>query len=167
MTKPRPPFVISSADVPEKQHQYPGSEEKMAPSRAIGQPAGLARIGLHLVRVTPGTRTSYPHAEEDEEEFVYVLEGELDAWIDGEVHRVRAGDLVAFPAGTGISHTFLNDGDRDAVLLVGGERGKSDSRIHYPLNPERKRDMPWSSWWDDVPARPLGSHPGKPSRPPG
>jgi len=64
----RPPFVIRAADVPEKQHQYPGSDEKMSPSRPIGHAAGLQRIGVHLVRVAPGTRTSYPHAEEDEEE---------------------------------------------------------------------------------------------------
>jgi uncharacterized cupin superfamily protein len=160
----RPPFVIRAADVPETEHQYPGSAEKMAPSRAIGLTAGLQRIGVHLVRVAPGTRTSYPHAEEDEEEFVYVVDGELDAWIDGELVRVRAGDFIAFPAGTGICHTFINDGDRDALLLSGGERGKSDSRIFYPGNPERRKDLPWSSWWDDVPARPQGGHPGTPGR---
>ncbi len=160
----RPPFVIRGADVPETQHQYPNSDEKMAPSRAVGHAAGLQRIGVHLVRVAPGTRTSYPHAEEDEEEFVYVVDGELDAWIDGELHRVRSGDFVAFPAGTGICHTFINDGDRDALLLSGGECAKSDSRIFYPVNPERRNDMPWSRWWDDVPARPRGPHPGKPGR---
>ena len=160
----RPPFVISAADTPETQHQYPNSDEKMAPSRAIGRAAGLRRIGVHLVRLAPGTRTSYPHAEEDEEEFVYVVDGELDVWIDGELHRVRGGDFVAFPAGTGICHTFINDGDRDALLLSGGESAKCDSRIFYPMNPERRTDMPWSSWWDDVPARPRGPHPGKPSR---
>src|SRR5712692_5928473 len=152
----RPPFVIRATDVPETQHQYPNSDEKMASSRAVGYAAGLQRIGVHLVRVAPGTRTSYPHAEEDEEEFVYV--------VDGELHRVRSGDFVAFPAGTGICHTFINDGDRDALLLSGGECAKSDSRIFYPVNPERRNDMPWSRWWDDVPARPRGPHPGKPGR---
>jgi uncharacterized cupin superfamily protein len=77
---------------------------------------------------------------------------------------VRSGDFVAFPAGTGICHTFINDGDRDALLLAGGECAKSDSRIFYPVNPERRRDMPWSRWWDDVPTRPRGLHPGKPGR---
>jgi uncharacterized cupin superfamily protein len=156
--------LIRAADVPETRHQYPNSDEKMAPSRAIGHAAGLLRIGVHLVRVAPGTRTSYPHAEEDEEEFVYVVDGELDAWIDGELHRVRSGDFVAFPAGTGICHTFINDGDRDALLLSGGESAKADSRIVYPVNPERRSEMPWSRWWDDAPARQLGPHPGKPGR---
>ena len=59
----RPPFIISSADVPEKRHRYPNSDEEMAPARHIGRAAGLLQIGILLVRVPPGMRTSYPHAE--------------------------------------------------------------------------------------------------------
>ena len=166
MTKPskRPPFIVSTSDLTEKPRKYPKSEETLSLSRPIGKIAGLLRIGLHVQRVPPGHRTSYPHAEEKEEEFVYVLEGEIDAWIDGDLHRMRAGDLAAFPAGTGISHTFLNNGNHDAVLLVGGEQSKSDNRLHYPLNPERRADLAWSEWWDDVPQRTLGAHDGRPHR---
>jgi len=74
--------------------------------------------------------------------------------IDGELHRMKAGDFVAFPSGTGICHTFINDGERDALLLSGGEADKSNNRIYYPLNPGRQSDMPWSCWWDDVPPAP-------------
>jgi uncharacterized cupin superfamily protein len=160
----RPPFIISSADVPEKRHRYPNSEEDMAPARQIGRAAGLLQIGIALVRVPPGTRTSYPHAESSEEEFVYVIEGEIDAWIDGEVHRMKAGDFAAFPSGTGICHTFVNDGDGDALLLSGGEADKSHNRITYPRHPARRDDMPWSRWWSDAPERPQGAHDGKPRR---
>jgi uncharacterized cupin superfamily protein len=160
----RLPFILSSADVPEKSHRYPDTVEDMAPARAIGRAAGLLKVGIHLVRVAPGTRTSLPHAESAEEEFVYVVEGEIDAWIDGELHRMKAGDLAAFPAGTGICHTFINDGDRDALLLSGGEADKADNRIHYPLNPGRRDDLPWSRWWEDVPRHPNGPHDGKPRR---
>ena len=161
----RPPFLVSSADVPEKpSHKYPGSDEPMAPSRPVGTAAGLLRIAVHLVRVPPGHRTSWPHAEEDEEEFVYVLDGEIDAWIDGHLHRMKTGDFAAFPSGTGICHTFMNNGDRDVLLLSGGERAKADSRIYYPLHPGRQKDMPWSHWWHDVPARPLGPHDGLPDK---
>ncbi len=161
----RPPFIVSSADVPETKHVYPQSDEPMAPSRAIGRAAGLHQIGIHVVRVPPGYRTSWPHAEESEEEFVFVLEGEIDAWIDGHLHRMKKGDLAAFPSGTGISHVFLNDGPGEASLLVGGERPKHGSRIYYPLHPSRKSDLRWSDWWDDVPTRPLGPHDGKPKTP--
>jgi uncharacterized cupin superfamily protein len=158
----RPPFIISAADVPEKRHRYPNSQEEMAPSRPIGRTAGLLQLGIHLVRVLPGTRTSYPHAESTEEEFAYVIEGELDVWLDGELHHLRAGDLVALPSGTGICHTFINDGEREALLLAGGEADKAGGRIVYPQNPERRGDMPWSRWWSDAPQRPQGAHDGRP-----
>jgi uncharacterized cupin superfamily protein len=70
--------------------------------------------------------------------------------------------LAAFPAGTGICHTFINNGEREAKLLVGGEADKSDNRIYYPLHAQRRGDMPWSHWWEDVPKRPQGQHGGLP-----
>lgn len=160
----RPPFIISEHDVEERSHCYPNSDEKMGATRPLGRQAGLLRIGVNIQRLEPGQRSSWPHAEEDEEELVYVLEGEVDAWIDGELHRMRPGDLAAFPAGTGISHVFLNNTDRPVKLLVGGEAPKEGSRIYYPLHPGRQRDMPSSSWWSDVPARELGAHDGLPDR---
>ena len=161
---PRPPFIIATADVPEKDHTYQDSDERLSFGRPIGRAAGLERIGLHVERVPPGRRTSYPHAESTEEELVYVLEGEIDAWIDGELHRMTRGDLAAFPAGTGICHSFLNNGERDALLLVGGER-KADNRIYYPLNPERKPQVPPGEWWDDIPLGPQGPHDGRARKP--
>jgi len=158
----RPPFIVSSSEIPERRHRYPNSEEEMAPSRPIGRAAGLLKVGIHLVRVPPGTRTSFPHAESAEEEFVYVVDGELDAWIDGELHHMEAGDFAAFPSGTGTCHTFINDGERDALLLAGGEADKPDNRIFYPHHPGRRADMPWSRWWEDVPRHPRGAHDGTP-----
>lgn len=159
----RPSFIVSPDDVPETTHHYPDSTESMAPSRALGAAAGLVKIGLHLQRLPPGTRTSFPHAESSEEEFVYVVSGEVDVWLDGVLHRVRAGELVGFPSGTGICHTVLNDGPHEATLLVGGERSKPENRIVYPLNPERRTQLQPSEWWDDAPRVPLGPHDGKPA----
>jgi len=158
----RPTCIRSTHDVPEHTHVYPQSTEPMGPVRRLGKEAGLERIGINIQRLPPGTRSSWPHAEENEEEFVYVLEGSVDAWIDGHVHRMEPGDLAAFPAGTGISHCFINNTDREAVLLVGGEAAKPGSRIFYPLNPSRREDMPAEYWWNDVPARELGGHDGLP-----
>lgn len=161
----RPSFIVSASELPETAHVYPQSSERMGPVRRLGNAAGLGRIGVNLQRLPPGTRSSWPHAEENEEEFVYVLEGKVDAWIDGDLHSMVAGDLAAFPAGTGICHCFINNGTREALLLVGGETAKQGSRIFYPLNPSRRADLKAGDWWEDVPQRPLGPHDGLPDAP--
>lgn len=160
----RPPFIVSTGDLPERSHVYPQSDEEMGPVRAVGRAAGLVRIGINLQRLPPGKRSSWPHAESDEEEFVYVIDGEVDAWIDGELHPMRTGDLAAFPAGTGISHCFINNSEKDALLLVGGEPAKPTNRIVYPLNPSRRADLKPADWWHDVPSRELGDHDGLPDQ---
>ena len=158
----RPPFIRSTSDVEEYTHVYPQSNEPMGPMRSIGKEAGLQRIGINVQRLPPGSRSSWPHAEEAEEEFVYVVAGEVDAWIDGNIHKMNPGDLAAFPAGTGISHCFINNSENDVVLLVGGEASKPGNRIYYPLNPSRRSDMDPSHWWNDVPVHELGPHDGLP-----
>ena len=160
----RPPFIVSSSDVPEEVGKYPGSDEPLSAGRALGKAAGLQAIGIHLERVPPGCRTSYPHAEEREEEFVFVLEGEIDAWIDGVRYPVKKGDFVGFPAGTGIAHTFVNESETDVTLLVGGEKSKKENRLLYPLNPERRAQVGDDGWWHDAPKRELGPDPGIPRR---
>jgi len=160
----RPPFIVSVNDLPEYSHVYPQSEEAMGPVRRVGGAAGLVRLGINLQRLPPGRRSSWPHAESDEEEFVYIIEGEVDAWIDGELHPMHAGDFAAFPAGTGISHCFINNSTTDALLLVGGEAAKPSNRIVYPLNPSRRSDLRAADWWHDAPSRSLGEHDGLPDR---
>jgi uncharacterized cupin superfamily protein len=160
----RPSFIVSTHELPEHSHVYPQSDEAMGPVRSVGAVAGLVRLGINLQRLQPGTRSSWPHAESDEEEFVYVIEGEVDAWIDGRLHRMRAGDFAAFPAGTGICHCFINNSSEEALLLAGGEATKPGNRIVYPLNPSRRVDMKAGDWWEDAPARELGKHDGLPDQ---
>ena len=141
---------------------YPGDTELLSIGAPLGKLLGLERLGIHHERLPPGRRTSYPHAESAEEEFVFVLEGEPDVWIDGHLYRLRSGEVVAFPAGTGISHTFLNNTDREVRLLVVGEASKPENRVHYPMNEAHeatRRDR-----WADHAKQTLGPHDGRPDR---
>lgn len=138
---------------------YPGDSELLSIRAPLARTLGLSRIGIHHDRLLPGRRTSYPHAESAEEEFVFVLDGTPDAWIDGQLHRLKPGDAVAFPAGTGICHTFLNNTEAEVRLLVIGESSRPDNRVYYPLNQEHARMR--SDAWIDAPARVLGEHDGK------
>src|SRR6185437_5323764 len=131
----RPAFIAHWTEHEgEDDAHYPGTTENMAISARLGRTFGLSRIGINHDRLLPGRRTSYPHAESAEEEFVFVLEGTPDVWIDGTLHRLRPGDAVGFPAGTGICHTFLNNTDDEVRLLVIGETAKAENRVRYPLN---------------------------------
>ncbi len=142
---------------PDDSH-YKNDDELMSLGAPLARHFGLTRIGIHHERLLPGRRTSFPHAESTEEEFVHVIKGTPDVWLDGTLHRLKPGDSVGFPAGTGQCHSFLNNTEAEVRLLVVGEPARADNRIYYPRNPERKpmRD----DWWDDVPARPMGDHDG-------
>jgi uncharacterized cupin superfamily protein len=142
-------------------NHYDGSDELQSISASFSEKFGLMRLGIHHERLLPGRRVSWPHAEADEEEFVYVLEGEPDLWADGELKRLTPGIGVAFPSGTGLAHTFINNTDKDVRLLVVGEASRRRARIHYPMHPERNREI-GARHWKINPPRPLGPHDGLP-----
>lgn len=162
MTKTRPPFIKHWRRIQEKDGAtYPGGDELLSIGSRLGEATGLAKIGVHHELLPPGRRTSWPHAESREEEFVFVIEGAPQVWINGHLHDLEPGDFVGFPAGSGIAHTFINNSHRDVRLLVGGEKRRADNQYIYPLNPERNRqigDELWSEW----PKQSLGPHDGLP-----
>lgn len=156
----RPDFISHwSALEDSEPHQYRGDDELMGFDAPLGEKLGLTRIGIHHVRLLPGRRTSYPHAESAEEEFVFVVAGKPDAWIDGELHALEPGDSVGFPAGTGICHTFLNNTNEVVRLMVIGEKPKDENRIRYPKNEAHEQTRP--DRWVDPPERTLGPHDGR------
>lgn len=142
-------------------YHYPGDDELISHGAPVGRKLGLKRIGVHVERVPTGRRTSYPHAEKTEEELVFVLAGHPVAWLDGHLHQLRPGDVVAFPPGTGEAHTFINNDPEEALLVVVGERLRSDNQIYYPLHPRRMSELAERAW-ADPPARELGPHDGLP-----
>jgi uncharacterized cupin superfamily protein len=123
---------------------------------AIGRALGLERCGVNQETIEPGGRSSMPHAHSHEEEFVYVLRGTPTLWLDGYVKALAPGSCAAFPAGTGIAHTFLNESSSPIQLLIVGIRDPED-RVFYPLNPERIHPRLWT----DPPKRLLGPHNGQ------
>jgi uncharacterized cupin superfamily protein len=143
-------------------NRYRGDDELRYIRAPFARHFGLERLGIHHQRLLPGRRTSFPHAESAEEEFVYVIEGTPDVWLDGTLHRLRPGDGVGSPAGTGMAHSFLNNTESGVRLLIVGERHKPENRIVYPRNLERKALL--QDWWDDVPHRAMGDHDGMPDK---
>jgi uncharacterized cupin superfamily protein len=140
---------------------YRGSSELLSIGAPLGRALGLKRLGVHHERLLPGRRTSYPHAESAEEELVFVLEGNPEVWIDGYLYALKPGDCVAFPSGTGISHTFINNSDCEVRLLVVGETDVPNAKVYYPVNQQYEATR--EDRWVDPPRRLLGPHDGRPS----
>jgi uncharacterized cupin superfamily protein/RimJ/RimL family protein N-acetyltransferase len=158
----RPAFIKNYVELQEgDDSHYKGSDELLSIGSPFSSAFGMTKIGVHHERLLPGRRTSWPHAESSEEEFAFVIEGYPDVWIDGHLYPLRPGDAVGFPAGTGIAHTFINNTDFDARILVVGERNKPENKIVYPLHPARNAEI-GERHWSDAPKQPLGPHDGLP-----
>ncbi len=158
----RPVFVCHWRDLLEsKASHYNNSDELQGLNAGFGKRARLSRIGMHVELLKPGRRTSWPHAERDEEEYVYVAEGKVDCWLDGHIFPMREGDFVGWRGGDGITHVVINNEDEDAVLIVGGEASRWRSRCWYPYHPHRHREM-GENFWHDHPVPKLGPHDGLP-----
>ena len=160
----RPAFIGNYRDFIEADDShYADSDELLSIGSPVGKKLGLQKIGIHIETLLPGRRTSWPHAESGEEEFVFVISGTPHAWVDGNIFPLAAGDFVAFPSGTGIAHTFLNDSLEPVLLLVGGEADVAGAKIIYPLHPARNEVVrKRGNLWEDAPTRVLGPHDGLP-----
>jgi len=114
---------IDVAAVPERKGTgYPPQFNAPCAERVrqrLGNAGGLTDFGVNLMRLPPGNWSSQRHWHSHEDEFVYVLEGELTLIEDG-------GDCAAFPKGTGNGHHMVNRSDAMAVYLEVGSRQPAD-----------------------------------------
>ena len=124
---------IDIAKVPERKGVgYPQPFDALSAERIrqrLGNAGGLTDFGINLMRLPPGNWSSQRHWHSHEDEFVFVLEGELVLIEDGGETVLRAGDCAAFPRGTGDGHHMINRSDAVAVYLEIGSRHADDVTI--------------------------------------
>ena len=94
--------------------------------RRLGDAGALSDFGVNLMTLPPGGWSSQRHWHSHEDEFVYVLEGELILIEDEGETVLRAGDCAAFPKGTGNGHHMINRSSSTAVYLEAGSRQPQD-----------------------------------------
>ncbi|HEX6834030.1 MAG TPA: cupin domain-containing protein [Rudaea sp.] len=94
--------------------------------RRLGEAGALRDFGVNLMTLPPGGWSSQRHWHSHEDEFVYVLEGELTLVEDDGPTRLRAGDCAAFPKNSGNGHHLINESDTTAVYLELGSRNPDD-----------------------------------------
>jgi uncharacterized cupin superfamily protein len=99
--------------------------------RRLGDAVGLTQFGVNLLRLEPGSWSSQRHWHTHEDEFVYVVSGEVWLVSDAGEERLRAGDCAGFKAGVRDGHHLQNRSTSDAVLLEVGARDDRDAG-EYP-----------------------------------
>jgi uncharacterized cupin superfamily protein len=97
----------------------------------LGDAAGLTQYGVNLLRLPPGAWSSQRHWHAREDEFVYVLAGEVTLVTDAGEEVLRAGDCAGFKGGERNGHCLRNNSDADATILEIGSRIAGEYAI-YP-----------------------------------
>src|SRR5262249_35394369 len=87
--------------------------------------------GVNLTRLRPGAASALRHWHEQEDEFVYVLEGEITLIDNAGESLLRPGDAAGFKAGVGGGHHLVNQAQRHPLSLEIGTRARHE-RAHYP-----------------------------------
>jgi uncharacterized cupin superfamily protein len=136
MANQRQAPALDPQDLPGRQGSgYPEPFRKAVVGRikrALGDPFSLTQFGVNLVEMPPGCWSSQRHWHSHEDEFVYVLEGELTLVTDAGEQIMRAGMAAGFPAGEPDGHHLINRSDRPAVYLEVGARREDIDEVDYP-----------------------------------
>src|SRR5512133_3359499 len=104
---------------------YPPPFDKPCRARErtkLGDVAGLTQYGVNLLRLPPGAWSSHRHWHAKEDEFVYVLSGEVVLVTDAGEEVLRAGDCAGFTASDPDGHCLQNRSTADATVLEVGSR---------------------------------------------
>jgi len=121
---------IDLAAVPERKGVgYPPEFARLSAERIrqrLGDAGGLKDFGVNLMRLPPGNWSSQRHWHSHEDEFVYILEGELVLIEDGGETVLRAGDAAAFAKNSGNGHHMINRSAVTAIYLEVGSRSGDD-----------------------------------------
>ena len=100
--------------------------------RCLGDLGGLTQFGVNLTRLPPGCWSSQRHWHTGEDEFVFVVEGEVVLVTDSGEETLHSGDSAAFKAGVSDGHHLQNRSNQEAVVLEVGTRRPEDDEVFYP-----------------------------------
>jgi uncharacterized cupin superfamily protein len=113
---------------------YPPPFNKAVEGRSrkrLGNAIGLAQFGVNICTLKPGASSSQRHWQHNEDEFVYMLEGEVVLCEDSGETVLKPGDAAGWKAGVANGHCLINRSNRDAVILEVGTRAPAE-KVTYP-----------------------------------
>ncbi len=99
--------------------------------RRLGDAGGLTQFGVNLLTLQPGSWSAQRHWHVEEDEFVFVVSGEVVLVDDQGEHLLKAGDCAAFKANDANGHHLVNKSNAPATVLEVGTRTPDDADICY------------------------------------
>ena len=106
----------------------------------LGDAVGLGQFGVNLTTLKPGTWSSQRHWHRNEDEFVYVLEGEIVLCEDHSEIVLKPGDAAAFKANSCNGHCLINRTKQDAVYIEVGTRLVNETTVYSDIDMRLERD---------------------------
>jgi uncharacterized cupin superfamily protein len=122
---------------------YPAPFRKVVEGRArrrLGNAAGLTQFGVNLTTLKPGAASALRHWHAAEDEFVYILAGEVVLCEDGGEVVLHSGDAAGFKAGVANGHCLVNRSDRDAAYLEVGARAAREIAEYPDVDMRAEKD---------------------------
>ena len=151
-------IAARALDLPARQGtDYPAPHDAPCRTRirrALGDVFGLSQFGVNMLDLPPGTWSSQRHWHEQQDEFVYVLEGEVVLVTDEGETVLRPGMVAGFRAGTGNGHHLVNRSDKAARVLEVGTRTAEEVAYYSDID-MMVRDNPNSCDYFTKDGRPL------------
>ena len=106
----------------------------------LGDAVELSQFGVNLARIKARSKSALRHWHESEDEFIYMLEGELVLHEDSGETVLKPGDAAGWRANGGNGHCLINRGNSDAVYLEVGTRLVNETVIYSDIDMRLERD---------------------------
>jgi uncharacterized cupin superfamily protein len=106
----------------------------------LGEAAGLTQFGVNICRLKPGAASSLRHWHREEDELIFVLEGEVTLVEDEGETVLRPGDAAGFKANVANGHCLVNRSNSDTVFLEIGTRAPAERATYADVDLILERD---------------------------
>lgn len=126
--------------LPQFAHVVQGREK-----RVLGDVFGLTQFGVNLTTLAPGSASALRHWHAREDEFVFVVSGEITLIDDLGEHVLTPGMCAGFKAGVANGHCLVNKSAAPASYVEIGTRASEESAVYPDVDLKaEKRAGKWS-----------------------
>jgi uncharacterized cupin superfamily protein len=108
--------------------------------KRLGNVVGLSQFGVNLTTLKPGAWSSQRHWHANEDEFIYVLSGELVLCEDHGETVLKPGEAAGWKANSRVGHCLINRTQRDAVYIEVGTRATHETAVYPDIDMRCERD---------------------------